>query len=235
MVISEQGKISNILTKVNVLATTLAGNSSDLSNIIKNFSSISDTLAKANIASVLNNADVALSQASSILGKINRGEGTMGMLINNDSLYHKLDSSAAELDKLLEDLRLNPERYVHLSVFGKRDKNFMIASILFLLLLTAGIVLFTFNMRKVIRNIRLGKEIDRSDQPAKRWGIMLRVALGQSKMVTRPIPAILHIFVYVGFVIINIEVVEMFVDGIFGTHRFLSFTGGFYSFLIASF
>ncbi len=122
MVISEQGKISNILTKVNVLATTLAGNSSDLSNIIKNFSSISDTLAKANIASVLNNADVALSQASSILGKINRGEGTMGMLINNDSLYHKLDSSAAELDKLLEDLRLNPERYVHLSVFGKRDK-----------------------------------------------------------------------------------------------------------------
>jgi len=111
----------------------------------------------------------------------------------------------------------------------------MISSILFILLLGGGIVLFTLNVRKVIRNIRLGKELDRTDQPAKRWSVMARVALGQSKMVTRPIPAILHIFVYVGFVIINIEVVEMFVDGIFGTHRFLSFTGGFYNFLIGSF
>ena len=111
----------------------------------------------------------------------------------------------------------------------------MISSILFILLLIAGVTLFTLNVRKVMRNIRLGKELDRTDRSAERWGIMARVALGQSKMVTRPIPAILHIFVYVGFVIINIEVVEMFVDGIFGTHRFLSFTGGFYGFLIASF
>ncbi|HRG38211.1 MAG TPA: (Fe-S)-binding protein [Bacteroidia bacterium] len=111
----------------------------------------------------------------------------------------------------------------------------MISSILFILLLIGGVVLFTLNVRKVIRNIRLGKEIDRTDQPGKRWNVMARVALGQSKMVTRPVPAILHIFVYIGFVIINIEVVEMFVDGIFGTHRFLSFTGGFYNFLIGSF
>lgn len=111
----------------------------------------------------------------------------------------------------------------------------MIASILFILLLIAGIALFTVNVRKVMRNIRLGKELDRTDHPSERWKIMTRVALGQSKMVTRPIPAILHIFVYVGFVIINIEVLEMFVDGIFGTHRFLSFTGGLYSVLIGSF
>lgn len=111
----------------------------------------------------------------------------------------------------------------------------MIASVLFILLLIAGIALFTINVRKVIRNIRLGKEVDRTDRSSERWGIMTRVALGQSKMVTRPVPALLHIFVYVGFVIINIEVIEMFVDGIFGTHRFLSFTGGFYDFLIASF
>jgi ferredoxin len=111
----------------------------------------------------------------------------------------------------------------------------MLSSILFILLLGSGVVLFTFNVRKVMRNIRLGKELDRTDHPKERWSVMTRVALGQSKMVTRPIPAILHIFVYVGFVIINIEVVEMFVDGIFGTHRFLSFTGPFYSFLIASF
>lgn len=122
MIVTEKSKISSILTKVNTLATTLANNSANLNNIISNFSNISDSLAKSNITSVINNADVALSQAASIFTKINKGEGTMGMLINNDSLYRKLDSSAADLDKLLEDLRLNPHRYVQVSVFGKKDK-----------------------------------------------------------------------------------------------------------------
>ncbi|MES2590372.1 MAG: MlaD family protein [Bacteroidota bacterium] len=123
LVISEKLKISSILTKVNVLATTLASNSDKLSNVISNFSNISDSLAKSNITSAINNADKTLSQASSIMNKINRGEGSVGMLINNDSLYRKLDKSAADLDKLLLDLRINPERYVHISVFGKKDKN----------------------------------------------------------------------------------------------------------------
>lgn len=123
LVIGEKMKISSILTKVNVLATTLAGNSDKLSNLINNFSNISDSLAKSNLASTINNADKAMSQVSGIMGKINRGEGTMGMLINNDSLYRKLDKSAADLDKLLLDLRINPERYVHISVFGSKDKN----------------------------------------------------------------------------------------------------------------
>jgi ferredoxin len=111
----------------------------------------------------------------------------------------------------------------------------MISSILFILLFLAGAALFTINARKVRRNILLGKDIDRSDNIPKRLKVMTRVALGQSKMVARPTAAILHIFVYVGFVIINIEVIEMFVDGIFGTHRFLSFSGGLYNYLIASF
>lgn len=111
----------------------------------------------------------------------------------------------------------------------------MISSIIFILLLVAGVALFSLNVRKVRRNILLGKGINRVDQPQRRLTIMARVALGQSKMVTKPIPALLHIFVYVGFVIINIEVIEMFIDGIFNTHRFLSFTGKLYNFLIASF
>ncbi len=111
----------------------------------------------------------------------------------------------------------------------------MIAGIIFILLVSAGVVMFTINVKKVSRNINLGKDLDRKDQAQVRWKTMARVALGQSKMVSRPAAAILHIFVYVGFVIINIEVIDMFVDGIFGTHRFLSFTGGLYSFLIASF
>lgn len=123
MVQSEKGKISSILSKVNTLATTLANNSDKLGNVINNFSNISDSIAKSNLTSAINNADLALGQASSIMTKINSGQGTMGMLINNDSLYRKLDKSSEDLDKLLKDLRINPERYVHVSVFGRRDRN----------------------------------------------------------------------------------------------------------------
>ena len=110
-----------------------------------------------------------------------------------------------------------------------------IENVLFTIILATGAGLFTWNVRKIIRNIQLGKKLDRTDQPAKRWKIMAKVALGQSKMLVRPIPAILHLFVYIGFVIINIEVLEILLDGIFGTHRLFAFWGGFYDFLIASF
>lgn len=110
-----------------------------------------------------------------------------------------------------------------------------IGNIIFVLLLLGLVGLFTFQVRKIRRNILLGRDIDRSDQPARRWAMMARVALGQSKMVVRPLAGIMHIFIYVGFVIINIEVLEIIIDGIFGTHRIFSFLGGFYSFLIGSF
>lgn len=111
----------------------------------------------------------------------------------------------------------------------------MISQILFALVLGAAVFLFTSNIKKVIRNIRLGRELDRSDRPADRWKMMARVALGQSKMVIKPVAAILHIFVYVGFVIINIEVVEILIDGLLGTHRVFSFVGPLYNVLIGSF
>ncbi|TWR27529.1 (Fe-S)-binding protein [Mucilaginibacter pallidiroseus] len=112
----------------------------------------------------------------------------------------------------------------------------MAAQIVFIVILTAAVYLFGKNVAKVRRNILLGRDVDRSDNPAKRWGIMARVALGQSKMVKRPVAAILHILVYVGFVIINIEVLEIMVDGIFGSHRvFAKPLGGFYSMLIGGF
>jgi ferredoxin len=108
-----------------------------------------------------------------------------------------------------------------------------ISNIIFTVILIAAIVLFTINIRKIISNIRLGREIDRSDQPEKRWKVMARVALGQSKMVTRPFAAILHILVYVGFILINIEMLEIVIDGIAGTHRvFAEPLGDFYQFLI---
>jgi ferredoxin len=108
-----------------------------------------------------------------------------------------------------------------------------ISNIIFTVILIAAIALFTINIRKIIGNIRLGREIDRSDQPEKRWKVMARVALGQSKMVSRPFAAVLHILVYVGFVLINIEMLEIVIDGIAGTHRvFAEPLGGFYQFLI---
>ncbi len=112
-----------------------------------------------------------------------------------------------------------------------------IPNILFIIALAAGIGYFTLNIRKIIRNIKLGHQVDASDHTSERWGNVVRIALGQSKMVVRPIPGLLHIIVYVGFIIINIEVLEIIIDGIFGTHRVLStvLPIGLYNFLIASF
>lgn len=111
----------------------------------------------------------------------------------------------------------------------------MISQLLFAIVLIGAILLFYKNASKIYRNIRLGKSVNRFDNPSERLKIMLLVAFGQKKMFKRPIPALLHLFVYVGFCIINIEMIEIMIDGLFGTHRVLSFLGGFYNFLIGSF
>ncbi len=108
-------------------------------------------------------------------------------------------------------------------------------NILFAILLIVGIGYFIRNIKKVIRNINLGKDINRKDNPRARWQNMTRIALGQSKMVKRPVAGILHVLVYAGFIIINIEVVEIIIDGLLGTHRIFSFAGGLYNFLIGAF
>lgn len=111
----------------------------------------------------------------------------------------------------------------------------MISSIVFIILIASGAYLFYKNVAKIRRNVLLGKEIDRSDNSSERWKLMALVAIGQSKMVLRPVAGVMHILVYAGFVIINIEVIEIIIDGIFGTHRVLSFAGTLYDFLIGSF
>jgi len=112
-----------------------------------------------------------------------------------------------------------------------------ISNILFGVLLISGIGFFVFNIQKIFRNINLGKDLNRNDNKAQRFKNMAMIALGQSKMVKRPFSGLLHIIVYVGFVIINIEVLEIVIDGLFGTHRiFKPFLGdGFYGFLIGVF
>ena len=110
-----------------------------------------------------------------------------------------------------------------------------LSNILFAILLLVGLGFFARNVKKIVRNIRLGRDIERSDRSSLRWKNMVNIALGQSKMVRRPVAGILHIIVYLGFIIINIEVLEIIIDGLFGTHRIFSFAGKIYSFLIGSF
>ena len=111
-----------------------------------------------------------------------------------------------------------------------------IPNIIFAIILIYAILFFSKNIRSIVRNINRGKPIDRSDQPAKRWGNVFRIALGQSKMVDRPISGILHIIVYLGFVVINIELIEIVLDGLLGTHRlFAPYMGSMYNVLIATF
>ncbi len=111
-----------------------------------------------------------------------------------------------------------------------------IDNILFVTALILTIFLFSNNFKKILNNIRLGRAENRSDKPLLRLKNMFRVAFGQGKMIRRPIAGILHLIVYIGFIIINIELLEIIVDGIFGTHRIFSqYFPEFYNILIGSF
>ena len=110
-------------------------------------------------------------------------------------------------------------------------------NIIFAIALVLGFGYFAKNVKKLVRNIKLGQDVDVSDNKSQRWRNMAMIALGQSKMVKRPIAGFLHVIVYAGFVIINIEVLEIIIDGLFGTHRIFSkvLPESVYGFLISSF
>ena len=108
-------------------------------------------------------------------------------------------------------------------------------NILFAIVLFFGIGFFVRNVKRLRRNIKLGRAANLTDNKVQRWRNMAKIALGQTKMVVRPIAGILHIIVYLGFIIINIEVLEIIIDGLLGTHRIFAPLGVFYNFLIAAF
>ena len=112
----------------------------------------------------------------------------------------------------------------------------IVQQVLFVLVSIIAIWLFTKKVKEISRNIRIGRDEDFSDNKDIRWKNVLLLAFGQKKMFKNPLVAILHFFVYAGFIIINIEVLEIVLDGIFGTHRlFAKPLGGFYTFLINAF
>ncbi|MCD4772487.1 MAG: (Fe-S)-binding protein, partial [Bacteroidales bacterium] len=111
----------------------------------------------------------------------------------------------------------------------------MISNIIFIILLLSAILFFYRNVSIITRSINLGKKVNLKDKKLERWKLMFKLTIFQSKMVSRPISGILHIFVYVGFIIVNIEMLEILIDGIYGSHRLFSFTGPIYTLLISSF
>jgi len=115
---SQEGRIRQMFRNMESISENLKANNESISNAIKNFSAISDTLAKANLASTIIQTREAVTQMSIFLEKVNKGKGSLGQLANNDSLYFNLNSSARNLDALLSDLKANPKKYVRFSVFG---------------------------------------------------------------------------------------------------------------------
>lgn len=121
MMSSEKERITAILSSVEKISNALAKNSKDISKAVANMSSISDSLAKANLKSTINNADSALYYTSQVLKKINEGKGSLGMLANDTTLYKRLTNASDQLGQLLQDMKAHPKRYVHFSIFGKKD------------------------------------------------------------------------------------------------------------------
>jgi len=109
----------------------------------------------------------------------------------------------------------------------------VINSLAFVIVALLGIGLFVWQIRKIVRNINLGRDQAISGDAAERWKLVLLVAFGQQKMFKRPLPAILHLFVYVGFLVINVELIEILIDGTFGTHRILGVLGPVYTVLMS--
>lgn len=122
MIASEKTKISSVITHMNSITNNLDKNGQKIDNIIANVSTVSDSLAKSDLKAAIADADKSLKELNMVLARINAGQGTLGKLAKNDSLYNNLNKSSEDLDKLLKDLRINPERYIHFSVFGRKEK-----------------------------------------------------------------------------------------------------------------
>ncbi|MDD2386079.1 MAG: MlaD family protein [Bacteroidales bacterium] len=118
LLVEESGKISRILSNVESITLNLRNNHEQISNILNNLSTFSDTLVALNISQTIIQANKALTDFNTIIEKVNNGEGTFGQLLKDDKLAKQLENAAENLDKLLKDLRLNPKKYVNFSLMN---------------------------------------------------------------------------------------------------------------------
>jgi len=119
---SQRYRLSTIFANVESITTNLKDNNDKIRQIFSNLNSISDSLARSNFKATINSANESLARFNDIMTKVDQGQGSLGMLINNDTLYYNLEKSSNDLDKLVEDIRLNPQRYLHFSIFGRSGK-----------------------------------------------------------------------------------------------------------------
>lgn len=122
LISSERNKLSIIFSNVQSISSNLASNNEKISEVIKNFAAISDSISKANFSHTIANTNRALSEFSGVLEKINKGEGSAGLLLRDDKLYKNLNSASGSLDSLLKDMDENPWRYFSLYSKKKRTK-----------------------------------------------------------------------------------------------------------------
>lgn len=122
LVTEEKDKLAKIFDNLESITGNIKNNNDKIQNILTNFSALSDTLAKSNFKSAIESADKALTEAADVFKKINSGEGSIGMLVNNDSLYNNLNNASKNLDNLFIDIKEHPGRYVTISVFGSKEK-----------------------------------------------------------------------------------------------------------------
>jgi phospholipid/cholesterol/gamma-HCH transport system substrate-binding protein len=117
LMISQSNRLASILYNIDMITRNLNNNSQEINRVLDNLASLSDTIAGSNISGIISNLDKTIGDLSTVMERIEKGEGSLGQLINNDKLYLELEKSAVELNLLLEDIRLNPKRYVRVSVF----------------------------------------------------------------------------------------------------------------------
>lgn len=122
VVASETQRLKQIFSNVESITGNIRENNKALAEMLKNISAITDSVQKADITRTINNARKSLKEFSEMAKKINNGEGSIGLLLNDKELYDNLARSSASMDSLLSDLKNNPNRYVHVSVFGRKDK-----------------------------------------------------------------------------------------------------------------
>jgi phospholipid/cholesterol/gamma-HCH transport system substrate-binding protein len=122
LVSSQRNRLGVIFANVESITTNLKNNNDKINQIFTNLNAISDSLTRSNFKTTINNANEALANFNAIATKINQGQGTMGQLVNNETLYKNLEKASKDLDMLMEDVRLNPQRYIHFSVFGRGGK-----------------------------------------------------------------------------------------------------------------
>lgn len=122
MVGVQSKRIDNILANAESISANLKNNNQQITNIITNFNTMSDQLAKANFKQTLDNADKAVADLQAVMNKVNSGKGSVGLLLNDEKLYNNLNNAAQNLDKLMLDLKANPKRYVSFSVFGGKKE-----------------------------------------------------------------------------------------------------------------